>query len=57
LGFAAVQQLFHKRGGTAPVKRRPFNELRVVPEGTEASFSTVLAFGVLEIFGSPLALS
>ncbi len=36
-----------------PVSKR----IRVAREGTRASFSTVLAFGVLEIFGSPLALS
>jgi hypothetical protein len=38
-------------------KRRLINTVRVAGEGTEASFSTVLATRVLEIFGSLLALS
>jgi hypothetical protein len=53
----AVRGVFHSCRGKAPAKGCRFSRIRVDPEGTEASFSTVLAFGVLEILGSLLALS
>jgi hypothetical protein len=56
-GFGATLGVFHSRQRTLSAKWLRFNVIRVAREGTRASFSTVLAFGVLEIFGSPLALS
>jgi len=55
--FEACLVVFHSRRRPPSVKRRRFSGIRVAHEGTGASFSTVLAFGVLEILGSLLALS
>jgi hypothetical protein len=55
--FGAVKSFFHRMRFAVPAKRRRFNTMQVVDEGTTASFSTVLAFGVLDIFGPLLALS
>ena len=41
----------------ATANHRRFNEMQVVGEGTKASFSTTLAFGVLEFLDPLLALS
>jgi hypothetical protein len=49
--------LFHKRELSFLSKSIIFSKVQVVGEGTEASFSTVLAFGVLEILAPLLALS
>jgi hypothetical protein len=48
---------FHRRLSAAAANHRRFNGMQVVGEGTTASFSTTLAFGVLEFLGPLLALS
>jgi len=57
-GHLGARKAFFHRGRTVTLaKRRRFSRIQVVGEGTTASFSTVLAFGVLDILGPLLALS